>query len=120
CWRRPGCSRRFHCFLPTTQSAPTRAPDTDLVPEEFGTNSERGAAVTFQRKAVVVASMIGALGVGGVVGAVALAPTASGAATSTTVATSTDNPVGNGTAPSDANPNSSGTARAPDGDCPHG
>ena len=78
--------------------------------------------MTFQRKGIAVASMIGAMGVGGVVGAVASAPTASGAATSTTVATSTDanadNPVGYGTAPSDANPNAAG--QTPGGDCPHG
>ena len=52
-----------------------------------------------RRKAIIAASMLGALGIGGVVGAVALAPTVSGAASSTTTATSSnsaDSPPGNG------------------------
>ena len=82
--------------------------------------------MALHRKAVAVASMLGAIGVGGVVGAVAWSPTASGAATGnpgttavTTPAANTDNPAGAGSgAPSGANP--SPGARTPDGDCPHG
>ncbi len=52
-----------------------------------------------RRKAVIAASMLGALGIGGVVGAVALTPTVSSAASSNTAATpsnSGDSPPGSG------------------------
>ena len=49
-----------------------------------------------RRKAIIAASMLGAVGIGGVVGAIAWAPTVSGAASSTTQAPSS---TGNTTMP---------------------
>jgi len=72
--------------------------------------------VPVRRKAIIAATMLGAVGIGGVAGAVALAPTVSGAASSTTTATSsTDSPAGSqpvgggyGTPPGNLDPSKGG------------